>query len=153
MAKKSKGGGASAGGQVKPTKVTKDLPCKVSDLEKADKRTRIAALLTRYDAVEAKKKEVTSTFSTEMKQLRSEMSKLAREVDTGVEEKPVLCEERPVYPQNAMQTVRLDTNEIVSERALKSEELQTNMTIVAPSKRADDDDDGIIEDDDPQAHH
>ena len=105
-------------------KVTKAIEIDLTDAEIADKGRVLAGLEKEIEAAKSLLKEECARLRSEVKVLEARRACVAGEIANGKGSVDVECEERLVFETNALQTVRLDTGEVVSERALSAAERQ-----------------------------
>lgn len=114
-----------------PKRYEKELPVKLSEPEIA-KRAKLMA----RTALEAAKQEVEiesakeaakarlNAMKEDLLQLRGDLRDLAREVRNGESIQPVEVEARIAPDNSRVEVIRLDTGEVVSERALTDQDRQ-----------------------------
>lgn len=105
-------------------KVTKAIEVDLTDAEIADKGRVLAGLEKEIEAAKSLLKEECARLRSEVKVLEARRACVAGEIANGKGSVDVECEERLVFETNALQTVRLDTGEVVHERALSAAERQ-----------------------------
>jgi hypothetical protein len=98
---------------------TKELDCAVEDNERESYKERVLDIVGELLDVEAQKAAKMSEFNKELKDL-------AR---TGMERRDVECAERYDYRRGAVETIRLDTKEVIDERAMTADERKTKMPV------------------------
>lgn len=98
------------------------LPVKLTDEERLAKGRQQAQVMQEYNEIELRKKELTSDLSAQMKAKRKELSKLAEQVRSGLEIRPVDCMLVPAFEVNAVHTVRTDTHETIDRRPMTPQE-------------------------------
>lgn len=101
-----------------------DLRCALHPAEVAERADRCAIKMGERDKVAIELKVVSAELRTQIKALEGEISSLGRMVREKVETREVECKEVEAFGQNAVQVVRLDTGEVVRERAMTSDEQQ-----------------------------
>lgn len=100
------------------------LPCKVVDSEKlAEKADELATVVNERLRVKQEKREANARFREQIAAFDEREKTLAFDVSSKTEERFVDCVER-LTATNTVETVRLDTNEIIGTRAARAEELQ-----------------------------
>jgi len=105
-------------------KVTKAIEVDLTDAEIADKGRVLAGLEKEIEAAKALLKEECARLRSDVKLLEARRATVAGEIANGKGSVDVECEERLVFETNSLQTMRLDTGEVVSERALSAAERQ-----------------------------
>ena len=101
---------------------TKSLPVKLSEQELIIKGNELSILVQELDSTEQRKKDANSGFKSEIDSLSLQVSGLARIVREKKEYREVECEDRKNLERMTMDTVRLDTLEVVSYRELQGHE-------------------------------
>lgn len=95
-------------------RIERDLPCELSEDEKAEIANDLALNVAEYDEVESEKKDVTRNYNERLKLLRTLQLKMAKEVETGLQDRPVVCEWDYHSPeQGQKRLIRQDTFEVV----------------------------------------
>lgn len=95
-------------------RIERDLPCELTEEEKAETANKLALNVAEYNEVEAEKKEVAQNYSDRLKLLRTLQTKMAKEVETGTEDRPVICEWDYHSPERGQKRlIRQDTFEVV----------------------------------------
>lgn len=102
----------------------RQLPVQLTQEERMARAMTAAEKQGRYGEVEEHKKSVSSECGRELKELRSEIEDLQRAVRTGTERQDVQIETRRNEERRTVETVRLDTAEIVDTRPMTIEERQ-----------------------------
>jgi len=99
-------------------------------LTEAEIKEAGAALARRYSEItnlEEQKKSVTSDFKAKIDAATAEASLLARQIQNGYEFRQIDCEIQRVWEDKTVQTIRLDTGEIVKTRPMTADELQDRL--------------------------
>ena len=105
-----------------------DLWVKLNDVEIREKADELSSLMLEYDSIEEEKRTATKEFNDDLKELRAKMRAISKAIREGGEQRPVACEIRFHSPVvGSKQTVRLDTNEVVSQEEMTDEERQDNL--------------------------
>jgi len=105
-----------------------DLWVKLNDVEIREKADELSSLMLEYDSIEEEKRAATKEFNDDLKELRANMRAVSKAIREGCEQRPVPCEIRFHSPVvGSKQTVRLDTNEVVSQEEMTGEERQDNL--------------------------
>lgn len=100
------------------------LPCALSEAEKALRADELAREVKRHGEIELAKKAAAEAHAKELKESDRRIGELAEQVRTGVEPREVECQEVVRFARNLVETIRLDTGEVVSSRAMRPEERQ-----------------------------
>lgn len=103
------------------------MPVQLTDAELRAKGKQQAETMVEYGEIEAERKALTATFAAKMKERRKILDKLAVEVRTGFEVRPVECELVPRWGDHTVITVRRDTGEHVDTRPMSPGERQLEL--------------------------
>ena len=104
--------------------IVEELPCKLTASEKLLKSDQMAKAHKEIVKLEAEKKLSGQQLKSSIDARKGELALLAREIETGEELRPVECKERPRYQDLMVDTIRLDTGEVVSSRGMEPAERQ-----------------------------
>lgn len=119
MARKVINGSAAAPRQ---KKVTLELPVKLTPEEYERNAEKLAAKIAEKDSLVLKKKSAVKDFTDRIMILSREQETLRKAAETHAEERMVDCVEETDFGKNKIVIRRLDTQEIVSERAMDAAE-------------------------------
>jgi hypothetical protein len=109
-------------------KTTFILPVQFTPEELNERRDEIASAMLEYDRVEAQKKIAAKEYAAVLKTLRTDMSRLARQINRGGEERDVECTLTFHDPEPGFKTItRLDTGEVVRQEPMTDDEKQENL--------------------------
>lgn len=109
------------------------LVCKMYPEELAKRAVALADAITDHDAYEAEKKSVAADMASVLAAKWEEVKRLSRVVHAGGEEREVDCEIFRNDREGSMETVRLDTGEVIDRRAQDVEERQLPLgAVVSP---------------------
>lgn len=119
---------------MKPTpetkKVTQRLRCNLSDEEKINAGKELAEATNELSSIEEDKTQVMADFKAQVTAQEAKVSMLSNKLRSGYELRNVQCEVIFGVPESHQkQTVRLDTNEIVSTETMSEEEKQGNLPL------------------------
>jgi hypothetical protein len=103
------------------------LPVILSNRELQDRGETLAENLQKTAQVENDLAAKSSEIKGQIKALKAVTSKLAQTIQSGQEERLVECEIHFDYRHHNVKTVRCDTGEVVSERTMNADELQTEL--------------------------
>lgn len=124
--KNKRSNGASASDRSKKVerdRYTQMLPCKI-DKEDVDRASaELAKLIRERGEVLARKKAVNSNFREKIHFYDERLKELGTSIEGGTERRSVECVDY-LLPTNEIQTVRVDTGEVIESRAATAEELQ-----------------------------
>ena len=124
---------------------TKQLRCKLTDAERLQKGQAFNSVLDELDELDAELADIKDSYKRRAKGIKERGAALRKDFATGEEDRPVKCIQEPDFRRNIMLVRRLDTHEVIEERALESHELQGELELDA--KPADDDE--VAKDDPP----
>lgn len=113
-------------------KCIKDLACVMTDDEKRLKGSELAVSVEELAALDVEKKDFAEKLKARVSHVEKRITKLAHEVKTGKEVRPVECAEYQRYATRMVDLVRLDTGEIVFSRPMRPDEFQTSMEMQQP---------------------
>lgn len=99
-----------------------ELRCDLSDAEIQQRGADAARLVTQIDALDEERRLAASDYRDQIKAKEGELRQLSREICERAVHRDVLCESRPDYAAGVMETVRLDTSELVRSRPLSYDE-------------------------------
>lgn len=106
---------------------TMRLACKLSHDERIERVQQLADRLIEQGHVEAEKKQAIEDFKAKLKAIDSRVGELIEAVKTGIEYRPVQVEERADSGRRVVETVRLDTGDVVSTRTMDDEDRQVSL--------------------------
>lgn len=116
--------------KAKPDRTKKDkqfLSIKLTKNEVVDRQVKLAKAQKKLDAALDEKKELNAELNARIKNLRAEMSVLARAALNGIEDREVKTEHRYYDDNGIVQTVRLDNGELVESRKQTEDDMQHEM--------------------------
>lgn len=117
--------------------LTEKLACDLTP-EEIRLRGKEAARLTRAIAkIEIKAKHKASEYKEEIKRLRKQHERLTEEIHTEQEYRDVQIEERKDWTAQRVETIRLDTDEVINTRPMTPQELQRPIPFEQPGKAAE----------------
>lgn len=90
----------------------------------ADQAARAAEL---RDQKERAREDANKAAKAEIERLDTDLGEFLKKVRTRKETREVTCERRFIFEENVVRIVRLDTGEVVSERAMTYDERQVVM--------------------------
>ena len=102
---------------------TNMLPVRLTDRELLDRGGRVSALLKQIDEMEVEAKETANRYKSDVKSLASKVAQIAKQVRNGAEDRSVECEIW-LAENSKVETIRLDSGEIVDVREATTKELQ-----------------------------
>lgn len=119
-----------------------DLPVKLTDKEKAVLADRITSLELEVAALEVRRKRVAKEFKEQIQPLEEEILEKAQSHQDGAEVSPVRVVHQFNYEHGKVITIRMDTDQVVTERSMTSEEMQRDMLPDEPVAEVEDADKG-----------
>ena len=100
-----------------------------SELKKISQE--MAYTVGELDAVEQEKKDTAAAFKDRMEVLSNKIKDAAHKINSGQEQRLIDCEVVKNFDLNVVRVYRLDTGEIVEERAMTTEERQRELDLRA----------------------
>lgn len=137
MARRKKG--EEPAKNIKVENFARELKVVLKPEEVAERAERAAQLLADRDHAEAELKAHASNVKSRIATMESEMRHLSGEVRTKCTYRNVDCERRYLYDTGMVQEVRMDTGEVLSERAMTEREKQQDLPFGGGSGDIDDD--------------
>lgn len=107
--------------------IVNHLPVRLTGEEKQKASERLALAIQEKDDADQQLATIKREFKDREEKLQGEFRHLGRLIRTGVEERPVECEERPNWSTCTMEQFRVDTGEMVNFRPMTREERQREM--------------------------
>lgn len=105
-------------------KSTMQLPVKLTDEELQIRSRELAEKLTEIEAVDEDRASAMAAFKARKDKLVLDSRRLTRIVRTGQEEREVHVTETKNWERGTIETIRLDTGEVVSSRPMNPSERQ-----------------------------
>ncbi len=102
---------------------TRSLPVRLTDREVQAKGEEVAALVAKIGDVEAHRQEVTKVLKADLDALEERVRKLAYEIRSRSEQRPVEVTERSLSDRAVVELYRLDSLEVVEARPMTAAEL------------------------------
>ena len=102
----------------------RQLPVELTPTERMARAMTAAERQSEYCELESQKKATTSTLGRQLKEIRSEIEDLQRAVRSGKETQSVQVETLRNEARRTVETLRLDTGEVVDTRPMTVEERQ-----------------------------
>lgn len=113
-------------------KYKKPLPIQLSVDEKLAINDEAGALNTEIQEMETEEAKRKAAAKTAIQSKRDELSKLLKSMSTGAREAEVEVADVPIFEQNKVEVVRLDTKEVVDTRAMVAAERQKEIKGAQP---------------------
>ena len=137
-------------------RVIENLRVQLTDDERLAKGQMLAKLNFQLGELKERKAAASRDFGNQIKALELEGGKVAYDVDTGTEERPVELRKAPHWKDYVIEFFRMDTGELVRREPMTPAERQMKLDVFPPLKRVkrDDDDEAKKEGppEDPQVH-
>lgn len=108
---------------------TLTLACKLTEKEKLDRGRELAATLAAIRNEESRAEAVKKQLKSDVAAIEAKRDALATQVERGEQQREVECEDRAFFEDGKMRRFRLDTEEMILERALTPEEQQQPLPI------------------------
>lgn len=102
------------------------LPVRIGDELVSAKADKLAKTIHERNAVRLKRREANAEFREQLAYFDEMLESLATDVELHTESRDVECVER-LTAQNEIETVRLDTGEILSTRTAEARDLQEDL--------------------------
>jgi len=109
------------------TLIKEYLKCLLTEKEKTELSAKIAKAISDRASAEAKLKEVGASIKAQIAQLDAEISEKALQINNGYEYRNVECRMDKDYRLGSVTITRLDTGEVIRERAMTVEERQLEL--------------------------
>lgn len=109
------------------TDTTMDLPVKLNDTELRQRAKELGDAHIDKTLVESRKKAANDGFKMEIEQLDTKIQKLSGVTSRGEEYRPIAITTRKDFDRSIVETIRLDTNEVVDSRPMTGDELQAEL--------------------------
>ena len=107
----------------------KELPVQLTDGEKLTKMGRVLELEDIQEVVKEEAKEAADEAKKEIADHQKEIDKLKGHLRSGTEPRQVECIDVQDFKAKSVRTMRTDTGEVVSERAMRQDELQGELAL------------------------
>lgn len=117
---------------------TKELSCTLTEEERADRGQTLARKRLEANELREEAKESAKGFKERVDALDGEIDELAAAVDSGKEKRVVGVQQRSDIRRYCVETIRIDTLEVLETRAMRKEEIEeaTQGRLFDPSKQA-----------------
>lgn len=117
--------------------VTKTLKCQLTDGEFMQRSRSLAYAITRLNVLEEEKAEAMADFKARLKGQMNSVQAIKTVVAEGAEYRQVTCDQVADFTSNKVDTIRLDTGEVVDTRALEAWERQKLLPLEAEEGEGD----------------
>lgn len=120
------------------------LPCRIEDLEVADKADQLAKVIQEREAVRLARREANAAFREKLAFFDERLTDLAGEVAMHTAIRDVECKEYLIVETNEVQTFRTDTGEIIGRHTAEAADRQEALDLPI----AEDENGELVEDPD-----
>lgn len=103
------------------------LKVKLTDEEKEEYLKKLSAACVSLTKHETERKDFAGKINQKIKADREDMDCISEAVESGFEERDVECDQRKNNESGCMETIRLDTGEVIKSRDLTSHELNGDL--------------------------
>ena len=110
-------------------KVTKALPCKLTETEILQYGRDMAHAMSERDRVQGEFDSVKQEYKAKLEEYAANINKLSGRVNSGIETRDVACEEVKDWTEGVVTIERLDTFEKVESRPMREDEKQTEIKL------------------------
>jgi hypothetical protein len=117
-------------------KDTMELPVRLTNGEKLQRGNLAAELAHESHVLEEKRKLQNAALKAQIDALQEQMADLFDQLRTGEQVREVEVEQKKDFELGVERIIRLDTGEVVSERALGPEEMQQDLPYDGPPEDA-----------------
>jgi hypothetical protein len=119
-------------------KVTKALPCKLTEPEILQYGRDMAHAMSERERVQAELDSVKQEYKARLEEYSATINKLSGRVNSGIETRDVACLEVKDWTDATVRITRLDTSEDVEARPMREDEKQMELTDVPAAGAAGD---------------
>lgn len=103
-------------------KITMDLPCELTEEEARDRTSRLVHLLKQQDSMRRTHAETRREMKEEKDTTEGAILRTSEVIREGKEDRPVQCLIRPNPEALTVETIRLDTGEVIASRDMSKAE-------------------------------
>lgn len=123
-----------------PKRVTREFTSEINDEQALEKYKELVEVDKTIDQVSAQKSASMADYNQELKGQRKRRADLLNIIETKIETRSVVCEERINEERQEIEVVRLDTGKVVEEltRPMTADERQLDLDDVAETNNDDD---------------
>lgn len=111
-------------GERPPREFEESLPCVLSETEMAAIARQTGTIRATRRDIETKLKMLKDRYKAQLDTLDSTLEELGEKAEQGAENRAVKCREDYLYETGNVRTTRLDTGEVIRERAMLASERQ-----------------------------
>lgn len=125
----------SATPDVKIVPFRRNLRVPLSDKEIAERAQRAAHLLSERDHKDEEMKAAAKHAKAQIAEVEAELRRVSGEIRDGATYKDVECQRRHNYRLGKIEEVRLDSLEVIAERAMTDQERQLDLALPIENKK------------------
>jgi hypothetical protein len=111
-------------------RVTKELPCQLTEEEKRLRGRELASEVRKKLKLEDERKASAAEFKERKEEIDGTIVRLSNVVNSGIEPRQIECEERPNYHDRTVEIWRLDLEEQAGSRPMEPHELQAEIKLL-----------------------
>ncbi|HET9954142.1 MAG TPA: hypothetical protein VFQ61_06545 [Polyangiaceae bacterium] len=115
--------------EVKIEKFSRNLRVELTEAEINERAQRAAHLLQERDRKDEENKAASKHAKAQVAEIEAELRRVSSEIRDGATYKEVACERRHNYRLGNIQEVRMDTKDVIAERAMNDRERQLDLTL------------------------
>jgi hypothetical protein len=119
-------------GNDKPRRLQLQLPVSLSQAELLERHRALTKCLDEWDKIEANWTLAKAAAKAAKEPVKQRMDELRMQIREKAENRLVECEQRMDYKRNAVEVTRLDTGEVVVDRAMEDAERQGELSVELP---------------------
>lgn len=108
-------------------KVTKSLPCKLTEEEVLKYGREMARALSERDRIQSELDGIKSEYKAKISEQTALIEKFSVRVHSGIESRDVECEETKNWTKINVEVKRLDTGSVIESRPMREDEKQMEM--------------------------
>ena len=117
-------------------KVTKPLPCHLTDEEVLKYGREVARATTERDRIASEAKSVAKDYASKVAEQNAIVGKLSPRIHSGIETRDVECVEVKNWTKLTVSVTRQDTGEVIESRPMREDEKQAELTLTEADDKA-----------------
>ncbi len=110
-------------------KVTKPLPCKLTDAEVMQYGRDMARAMADRGRIQAEADSIKQDYKSKIEEQSAIVEKLSGRVHSGIETRDVECQQIQNWTKGTVTVTRMDTHEIIEKRPMREDEKQAEMKL------------------------
>ena len=122
-----------------PRFFTQPMPVKLTPEEGADIAKELAENHAEIEKIKAEKKTANDDFKSRINVCEVRTGELCEAITTGSVKRPTQCREDHIFETGTVRITRLDTGEVVTERAMLASERQPSLPGIPAAEESDED--------------